>query len=148
MRRLALLVLLGALAAACSGADASDVTQADLDGRTFVSTEVVGRRLTNGTRVEVRFEDGDVSFDAGCNDTSGPYELDGGRIDLEDEEAFTTLGYCLGGGNPRGQDRWVKAFMTDRPVAELVGERLTLTRGADLIRFRIRGAGQPQATQP
>ncbi len=135
MRRSVLVLLVGLLAAACSEAAASDTTEDDLDGRTFVSTEVVGRRLIRGTGVEISFSDRGIHFSSGCNDTNGPYEVDGGRIDLDESETFTTTAACSGPGHPMAQERWVRDFMAARPVAELQGDLLTLTRGADVINF-------------
>ena len=35
------------------------------------------------------------------------------------------------------QERWVRRFMADQPIAELSGDRLTLTRGDDVIRLKV-----------
>jgi heat shock protein HslJ len=134
VRRFLVLLAVGLLAAACSEAAASDVTEDDLNGRMFVSTEVVGRDLIPGTHVQVMFDGGGLTFASGCNDSSGSFGMDGGRVDLEDGY-FTTTGACFGPGHPMAQERWVRTFLEDHPVAELSGDRLTLTRGGDVIRL-------------
>ncbi len=130
------LLLVGLLAASCSGSAASDVSESELAGRSFVSIEVVGRRLIPGTRIEVSFDDRGISFSSGCNDTNGPYEVDGGRLDLDEAQTFTTTAACIGPGHPMAQERWFRGFMDARPVAELEGDLLTLTRDSDVISFQ------------
>ena len=72
-------VLCLALVVAAVGCSSAD-DDPGLDGRTFVSTEVVGRELDYDTRAQVMFDDGVVTFDAGCNATQGGYSTDGDRL--------------------------------------------------------------------
>ncbi|MCJ7710858.1 MAG: META domain-containing protein, partial [Chloroflexi bacterium] len=74
--------------AACSGAastpsplpEPSGDPGADLDGRTFLSTDISGRTLVAGSRVRMTFQAGSLSANAGCNAMSGGYEVVDGRL--------------------------------------------------------------------
>ncbi len=137
MRRAVLLTLLFGLAGCALG------TPVGLDGRTFLSARVTdggaGRPLVPGTQIRLRFDDGQVSADAGCNSMGGAYRLANGRL-LVDEMAMTAMG-CDG---PRhDQDEWLADFLGSGPTVAVSGHDLALTDGDTEIRFVDGAAAQP-----
>jgi heat shock protein HslJ len=99
----------------------------DLDGRTFLSTELRAngelRELVPGTRVRVGFVDGSISISGSCNTASGEYAVEDGVL-IADSFAMTEMA-CE---EPRmAQDTLLVEFIGDRPTITLVGETLTLT---------------------
>lgn len=89
MRRLLVLpLLLIALASACGDDDepvdagaGADPAGASLDGRTFVGGE--GLDLVAGTELQVSFREGQLGLQAGCNQMSGGYSVDGDTLTVE-----------------------------------------------------------------
>jgi len=106
------------------GSRAPGPTGQSLDGRTFLSTTVEGRTLVRGSMLRLAFSNGQVSANAGCNSTSGPYRIDGDRLAI-DALAMTEMG-C----DPplMEQDQWVADLLDGASVA-LDGDTLTLTKG-------------------
>ena len=113
------LTLLGAALAlgGCSG------SSADLDGRTYTSTEVRGHDLVEGSQVTLTFEDGRVSAQAGCNTMNGAATWDGGTLDVAGPMASTMMAceQAL-----MEQDQWLSSFLTSSPTLEADGQTLTL----------------------
>lgn len=96
-------------------------------GRTFVSTEVTGRTLVPGTRLELSFpHKGKFRVRAGCNQLGGDVSFDGDRMKV------TGQGMTLVGCDPARseQDTWVRAFLESGPRFALNGDELVLTGGA------------------
>ena len=144
MRRLApTLLLLALVLAACGGDDAdtvdaggdggataTEVTYADLDGRTFVSTSAQGYEIVAGTTITLSFEDERISAAAGCNTQNGGVEVAEGQLRLTSPLASTMMG-CE---EPlMAQDQWVASFLEADPDIVLDGDALTLTVGDEVL---------------
>jgi heat shock protein HslJ len=130
MRRVLIVLPLLFAAAACS--DDLDAgrgvvpTAADLDGRTFLSTDVAGRTLVAGTRVSIGFEGETVGAAAGCNTMAGGFTVDDGA--LVTDGFLTTQMAC--DTRTDAQDVWLSGLLTESPKVLLAGDVLTIT-GAD-----------------
>jgi heat shock protein HslJ len=137
MQRAALLVLL-ALVAGCAVA-----TPIGLDGRTFLSATVTDRGadrpLVAGTQIQLRFKEGRLGADAGCNSMGGAYRVENNRLLVQDM-AMTAMG-CDG---PRhAQDDWLADFLGSGPTLALAGNDLALTLDDTVIRLVDRAVAQP-----
>lgn len=144
MRRLVpTLLLLALVLAACGdddadtvdagddgGATATEVTYADLDGRTFVSTSAQGYEIVAGTTITLSFEDERISAAAGCNTQNGGVEVTEGQLRLTSPLASTMMG-CE---EPlMAQDQWVASFLEADPDITLEGDALTLSVGDEVL---------------
>lgn len=144
MRRLVVPVLLLALVlAACGdddadtvdagdddGAPTTEVTYADLDGRTFVSTGAQGYEIVADTTISLSFEDERISAAAGCNTQNGGVEVAEGQLRLTSPLASTMMG-CE---EPlMAQDQWVASFLEADPDITLEGDALTLSVGDEVL---------------
>ncbi len=114
-----------------------------LDGREFVSVAVTQagaeRPLVADTRIGLRFADGRLSADAGCNTIGADYEVNDGRL-VAGESAMTAMG-C---DEPRhAQDEWLLGFIGARPEIQLDADRLVLSEGATTIAFLDREVAEP-----
>jgi len=114
--------------AACGDDDDSDVSgsavdAATLEGRTFVSTEVDGETLVDGTEISLSFEAGGVAALAGCNTLRGGFEIEGGTL-VVGPLAQTRM--ACDDAN-QAQDVWVSGLLEGRPTIELAGDSLTLS---------------------
>ncbi len=102
-------------------------------GRTYVSTDVTvkgePRRLVEGSRLRLTFDETNVGADAGCNSLSGAYWLDGERL------VVSGLGGTEIGCEPAlmRQDKWLAGLLTSGPMVALEGDRLTLTDGDTVV---------------
>ncbi|MCC5950650.1 MAG: META domain-containing protein [Acidimicrobiia bacterium] len=122
-------------AAACAGDDAGVATgptdepgeestlAADLDGRTFLSIEVEGHDLVEGTEIMLSFEDGQLGASAGCNSMGGDATFDGDTLVVEG--LFQTEMGC----DPElhAQDEWLAGVLTGAPTLALDGDDLVVT---------------------
>lgn len=123
--------LVGTVLLVGCGDDSSDddsgatPTAADLDGRTFLSTEVEGKTLVEGTQVSLSFADGSVAALAGCNTMTGGYTIEG------DSLAVATMVQTLMACDPdtAAQDLWVSELLQGDPTISLDGDELTLAAG-------------------
>ncbi|HUS41819.1 MAG TPA: META domain-containing protein [Ilumatobacteraceae bacterium] len=133
---ISLLALAGLAIAACGSDDGatdsgSAPTAADLSGRGFVSTDVTGHDLVEGSEISVNFLDDAVSVNAGCNTLNGGYEITDGTFVAG---AFTsTMMAC--DDALMGQDTWLGEFLSSSPAIELDGSTLTLTGDESTITF-------------
>jgi heat shock protein HslJ len=117
---------------ACGGDEASSTSTAglesadpvDLEGRTFVSTEVRGHDLVEGTSVELSFESDRVSASAGCNTFTGPASWDDGILNINADSLAGTMMACE--PELEAQDDWLTGFLSSSPAIELDGSTLTL----------------------
>jgi heat shock protein HslJ len=130
---IALLALAGLTFAACgsddSGSSSGSLTPQDLDGRTFVSTEVTGHDLVEGTEINMTFLADSMSVSGGCNSMNGGFEIDEGVLTAGPFAA--TMMAC---DQPlMDQDTWLNEFLTSLPTIELDGETLTLAGGETTI---------------
>ena len=94
-----------------------------LEGRTFLSTGVIGRLLVAGSRVRLRFGGGQVGASAGCNSMGGPYAIVGDRL-VARQLASTEMA-C----DPAlmDQDRWLASLLDGATIA-LAGDTMTLAK--------------------
>jgi heat shock protein HslJ len=138
------LLLAGPLAACGQGSGAHDsVTAPDLDGRTFVSTAATTNgqphELVPGTKVRLTFEDGKLGANAGCNQMSGAYSLDGATLVVGN--LASTMMAC--DSARQAQDEWLTALLTGRPTVTLAGDDLTLATAKDELRLQDRRVAEP-----
>lgn len=149
------LMVMTVLAAACGGsADEGDAgdgggrvgnSMADLSGRQFVSESVEEagepRPLVPSTEIFLTFDEGDrnVGASAGCNSFSGLYEVDAGRL-VVDEMGGTEMG-CDEARH--AQDQWLVELLMSDPAFELAGDHLTLTAGATVVVLLDREVADP-----
>lgn len=125
MTRLFSLLVVGAiLLAACSAAGAPSPSAPSLDGRTFLSTGIVGANLVPNTQVRLAFADGHLNANAGCNHLGGIYTIDGDRIQTG-QMSMTEMG-CE---EPlMRQDQWLAEFLSG-VMYSLEGDDLILANG-------------------
>lgn len=133
-------IALAALVAAC-GDDGSPVASgaADLDGRQFVLTAASGFERVAGTTVSIRFDDGNVGADAGCNSIGGPYRLDGSTLVVEGL-AMTEIG-C--DPDRHAQDDALAELLTEQPTVTLDGDRLVIETSATRLELLDREVADP-----
>jgi heat shock protein HslJ len=135
--------MLAALVACGPNVGAGGGSDMELDGRTFLSVSATTNgqphELVAGTQVRITFDDGRIGANAGCNQMSGGYEVDGATL-VVDSLATTEMG-C---DPPRhAQDQWLAGLLTGRPTVTLAGDDLTLTTATDELRLRDRRVADP-----
>jgi heat shock protein HslJ len=142
VRSIAAVLFLAASVAAVSACSVvgggSPAPAAQLDGRTFLSSAVMGRDLVPGTAVRLVFNDGQLGIEAGCNHMSGPYSIVDGRIRVG--SMMTTEMGC----EPRlmDQDAWVGQFVGGAAV-DLDGNALKLANGGVTMQLTDRVVADP-----
>ena len=112
----------------------------ELDGREFVSTEVVGYELVPDTQVRLSFEGDQLGATGGCNQLAGTWALEGDVLMVG--QMASTMMAC----EPAAlmdQDTWLSSFLTSEPVASLDGDTLTLTAGASSITLTDAAVAEP-----
>jgi heat shock protein HslJ len=116
----------------------TDPPRQGLDGRTFLSTAIDGRRLVAGSRVRLVFEGGTIGASAGCNSMGGPYALDGGI--LRAPQLAATEMAC----EPAlmAQDQWL-ASLLDGAALTLEGDTLTLSKAGVTLALVDREVADP-----
>lgn len=134
--------LLAATLAACSGGAAGPGAGGDLpaalDGRTFLSTEVVGRELVPGSRIALTFDGETIGASAGCNSIGGAYRIEDGR--LVADQLMTTEMAC----EPAlmDQDLWVSGLLAGSLIG-LAGDELTLQQEGIRVTLTDREVADP-----
>lgn len=98
------------------------VTSEALDGRAFVSTEVTGETLVEGTEIGMTFEDGGLSVNAGCNTIFGDYTIENGVLTAG--PLGQTQIACE--DDLQQQDAWIAALLEAGPAVTLTDDTLTL----------------------
>ncbi|QDO88329.1 META domain-containing protein [Ornithinimicrobium ciconiae] len=83
----------------------------ELDTRTFVSTNITGRELVEGSAVRMTFDAGQVSVQAGCNTLFGAYAVEQGT--LQAAELAQTEMACA--SELMDQDEWLIGFLQSGP---------------------------------
>ena len=109
-----------------------------LDGRTFLSTSVVGHDLVPGSTVRLTFQDERIGINAGCNQMGGSYAVIDGL--LTTEQMMTTEMGCE--APLMAQDTWVAGFMSGAAVT-LAGDTLTLANGGVTKTLKDREVADP-----
>ena len=102
----------------------------ELDGREFVSTEVVGYELVPDSQIRLSFEGDQLGAAGGCNQLSGAWALDG---DVLVVDAMASTMMACEPAALMDQDTWLSSFLTSEPVVTVEGDELTLTAGASSI---------------
>lgn len=144
---LALVLLAGAILAACGGSEdepvRSDGGTPRVDDGDYRSTAVEEdggpRPLVDGTTISLRLDDGRIVVNAGCNTMSGEYRLEDGVL-MVDPLATTEMG-C---DPPRHeQDAWLAELLVSRPTLASLDDGFDLTSGRTTIRFTDRAVVEP-----
>ncbi len=117
-------------------AESDDSSGESLDGRQFWSVSVLEndaeRPLVDGTRISLRFNNGNIGASAGCNSMGGSYRIDDNRQLTVSEMATTEIG-C----DPKrhAQDDFVAAALIAQPRLTLSGDLLVLATDTVRIEF-------------
>lgn len=96
---------------------------ADLEGKTYTSVESRGHDLVAGSTVTLRFEDGRISANAGCNTMTGAATWEGETLEVEGPLASTMMA-CEEA--LMAQDQWLSEFLASSPDLAVEGEELVL----------------------
>lgn len=138
------MIVAGGLAGCASGGPGGDGPGApggspSVDGRTFLSVEVTGATLVPGTRISLRFADGQVQATAGCNHLSAPYAWDGTTL------VVTGMAGTEMGCDParHAQDEWLAELLTSRPALTVEGDSLTVSGKDVTVRLLDREVADP-----
>lgn len=119
-------------AAGSSGSTTAPISEgqalapADLDGRTFTSTEVDGYDLVADSEIRLSFDGSRLVVNAGCNTMTGDYAVDETGLLAWTSEAAATMMGCA--DDLMAQDTWVSGLFTEGVHAELDDGTLRLTR--------------------
>lgn len=117
---------------------AAGVTVEDLEGRTFLVTAADGHALVEGSEVSLRFEGGGIAVSAGCNQMSGAFALEDGRLVVG--PMMATEMAC--DAPLMDQDTWMSGFLSDAAIA-LEGDTLTLARDGVTLTATDREVADP-----
>ncbi len=98
-----------------------------LAGRTFLSTDVDGHTLVEGTQIALSFERTSINANAGCNGLGGTLSFEGDVAVVSD--MLQTLMGCE--APLQEQDQWLTGLLASRPTLSLDGDVLTMT-GSDV----------------
>lgn len=99
----------------CGGAAAVEVPRSVVDGSWRVQS-IAGRPVIPGTTVTVRFENGKVNGNSGCNAFGGSFTLDRGRLNAG--PLISTKRACMGRG----------VMAQEQNLLGLLGERLSVSQ--------------------
>ena len=102
-----------------------------LEGREFVSLDVAGHELVEGSQIRLAFGDW-LDASAGCNFLSATWSLDGDRLVIT--EISATEMACQPSALME-QDEWLASFLMADPTVTLDGATITLTGGPVEIRL-------------
>lgn len=114
-----------------------------LDGRSFLSVSVTEdgkpKELAPKTRIGLRFADGSVQAETGCNQLGGEVSTDGGILTVN------SMGGTEMGCDPArtAQEEWIGKLLQERPTWKLEADKLTLTRGSTVLLLRDRKVVEP-----
>lgn len=108
-----------------AGGSEQALTTEVLDGRTFVSTEVTGYDLVEGSEINITFLANSMSVSAGCNSLNGAYEI--GEA-LTAGPFLSTMMAC--DQSLMDQDTWLNDFLMSLPSISLDEKTLTIA-GSD-----------------
>ncbi len=110
-----------------------------LGGRTFLSSDVNGHILVDGTRIQISFQVGSVNVNAGCNGLAGSASYDGATLVVGD--LMQTLMACQ--PELEAQDAWLGELLRSRPTLQLDGDTLTVTSADTTITLVDRVVADP-----
>jgi heat shock protein HslJ len=135
----AVLVALSLVAFGCSddlntSGSSGTPTASDLSGSTFLSTDVQGQTLVDGTRITMQFSDGSLGTVAGCNTIAGSYSIEGDVLVM----AAPAMTKMLCDEETSKQDAWLVQLLTSRPTISQKGDTLTFTSAAVTLTMRDR----------
>ncbi|WP_420120733.1 META domain-containing protein [Nakamurella sp.] len=120
----------GSASGSASVSQSGRTTRSELDGRSFVSTQVTGgHTLVPGSTITIAFEGGSLSANAGCNTMAGRYTLAGGKLTAP--QLASTMMAC--DQALMDQDTWLAQFLASGPAYTLAGDTLTLTGATDTV---------------
>jgi len=132
---LPLLLVVGLLAGCGEGDDASEpastppashpTSSSELAGRSFIAYSVDGYELAADTQINLEFDKKTLAASAGCNWTSGRYEIQ--EYNLHFKPGPSTLMGCP--EDLLAQDKWLRSFLESGPGATTDGGSLVLSRG-------------------
>jgi heat shock protein HslJ len=94
-----------------------------LDGREFVSSQIEGHELVEGSEIRLTFGDW-LGASGGCNFLDFNWSLDGDRLVIGDS-AGTAM--ACEPATLMDQDDWLASFLTAGPTVAVGGDTLTLT---------------------
>ena len=141
---LCLAVLVSGCAYGGRGAGAGNAKGPELDGRTFLSTAVTEhtapRQLFEGSRIRLRFDHGRLNADAGCNQLSGPYTVDGAVLVIG-SLSMTEMA-CMPPERME-QDTWLADLLGSRPTITVSGDVLVLSARSTEITLLDREVADP-----
>lgn len=100
----------------------STTPETGIEGRSFLLSSAQGYTLVAGTTLRVAFDDGQLSFSAGCNSVFGEYSLCDGRLCVS-QLGTTDIG-C--DAERHAQDTWLADFFAAAPQLSIAGAALTL----------------------
>ena len=132
-RRLRLVCTVGLIAATACDPGSDTEPEADfLAGRDFVLEGSKGHTFIDGVQVSLRFHDGEVTANAGCNTMFGDYRVRDGRLVIGERMWGSTE---IGCESPYAeQDAWISEFLGgdplfvgDDPRFEISNDEATLT---------------------
>lgn len=121
-------VLVGLAVGLSACGDGTAAAGADLEGKTFVSTDVAGHELVPGSEVKVIFQSDRISVQAGCNTLNGGATWDSGVLVVAVPMARTMMA-C--DDDLSRQDDWLEALLTSEPALSLDGSTLVLGDSAE-----------------
>lgn len=135
-----LLALTAVVAAGCSSSgDDTDATTPTPMGRAFVSTKVEGLPIPGGGPMNLSFTEDRVSSNSGCNTATGPVNLEGNVVTV-DQLASTLMG-CQ---DDRGEsDGWQDGLLRSKPTWKLDGDTLTLSGNGSTVTLLDRKVAHP-----
>jgi len=110
------------LLSACAEGNFADAT--DLEGVTWVLTNLSGSNLLRDRRPTLQFKAGQVSGNAGCNHYGGGYQVKGDSIQFE--ELFNTEMACLDPEGIMDQEQIYLELLRDSDHFELIDGELTI----------------------
>lgn len=143
MRPLTGSILLLSLALSACGDGGDEASEPGLVGRTFLSESatVDGEPfdLVAGTRVQLSFDAGQLSAQAGCNTLGGAFRFDGDRI------VVAALGGTEIGCEPalHAQDEWLAGLLQAGPRFAVDGDRLRLETADTVLELVDRETADP-----
>lgn len=114
-----------------TGASDSSNDSPGLDGHDFLSTEVEGQTLVDGTEIRLEFADGSIRANVGCNSMGGDYVLEGQTL-MVGPFVSTEMGCDQA---LMDQDIWLANFLASSPTVSLDDDLLTLKGDGTTIKM-------------